>query len=235
MQAERAKEAAAAGQKEAKQPTSSQVRAAVKAAGDRQARLSLIVGILRGPLRDRYDHFVANGFPLWKGTDYYYNRYRPGLGTVMTGLFLLVGGAVHYLILYMGWKKQKEFIGRYVKFARDTAWGPGAAIPGVDVDGTATPDTQDEGDASLQAMNRKQRRMMDKEKKGDAKPAKKARKLPAAKGTDTPTNKKRVVAENGKVLVVDAEGNVFLEEQDEDGFVNEYLLDVCSPVFLGMS
>lgn len=146
----------------------------------------------------------------------------------MTGLFLLVGGGVHYLILYMGWKKQKEFIGRYVKFARDTAWGPGASIPGVDVDvdGTATPDTQDEGDASLQAMNRKQRRMMGKEKKGDAKPAKKARKLPAVKGTDTPTNKKRVVAENGKVLVVDAEGNVFLEEQDEDGFVNEYLLDV---------
>jgi hypothetical protein len=35
-----------------------------------------------------------------------------------------------------------------------------------------------------------------------------------------------VTAENGKILIVDSMGNVFLEEEDEDGDVQEYLLDV---------
>lgn len=38
--------------------------------------------------------------------------------------------------------------------------------------------------------------------------------------------RKRVVAENGKVLVVDSVGNVYLEEEDEEGNVREFLLDV---------
>lgn len=75
-----------------KQLTQAEINAAVKSAGDAQARLSLIANILRGPGRARYDHYLANGFPLWKGTDYYYNRYRPGLGTAVIGVFLLGGG-----------------------------------------------------------------------------------------------------------------------------------------------
>jgi hypothetical protein len=38
--------------------------------------------------------------------------------------------------------------------------------------------------------------------------------------------RKRVVAENGKVLVVDELGDVYLEDEDEEGNVNEFLLDV---------
>ncbi|GKT89366.1 LOW QUALITY PROTEIN: DnaJ domain-containing protein [Colletotrichum tofieldiae] len=38
-------------------------------------------------------------------------------------------------------------------------------------------------------------------------------------------SKKRVVAENGKILVVDSVGDVYLEEQDEDGNTEQYLLD----------
>jgi hypothetical protein len=38
--------------------------------------------------------------------------------------------------------------------------------------------------------------------------------------------KKRIVAENGKVLIVDSVGNVFLEEETEDGTKGEFLLDV---------
>jgi hypothetical protein len=38
--------------------------------------------------------------------------------------------------------------------------------------------------------------------------------------------KKRIVAENGKVLIVDSVGNVFLEETTEDGVKGEFLLDV---------
>ncbi|PHH86732.1 hypothetical protein CDD83_9819 [Cordyceps sp. RAO-2017] len=37
--------------------------------------------------------------------------------------------------------------------------------------------------------------------------------------------RKRVVAENGKILVVDSQGDVFLEGEDEDGNVHEFLLD----------
>lgn len=38
--------------------------------------------------------------------------------------------------------------------------------------------------------------------------------------------RKRVVAENGKVLVVDSVGNVYLEQADEEGDTHEFLLDV---------
>ncbi|UNI14523.1 hypothetical protein JDV02_001141 [Purpureocillium takamizusanense] len=219
----------------AKPPTSAEIRTAVKQASECQARLSLIANILRGSSRQRYDHFLSNGFPLWKGTDYYYNRYRPGLGTVMLGLFVLGGGAIHYLVLYMSWKRQKEFVQRYVKFARDTAWGS-MGIPGVSAAPAPAPapasDSDDE--APPMPMNRKQRRMQEKESKkedGRGRSKKASRKAQSATPPDTsagpaPTGaRKRVVAENGKVLVVDSLGDVFLEEADEEGNVNEYLLD----------
>jgi len=28
----------------------------------------------------RYDFFYKNGVPKWRGTGYYYSRFRPGLG-----------------------------------------------------------------------------------------------------------------------------------------------------------
>ncbi len=114
-----------------KPPSASEVKAAIKRAGDRQARLSIVTNVLRGPGRDRYDHFLRNGFPTWKGTEYYYSRYRPGLGTVLTGVFL-GGGAAHYLILLLSWKRQREFVERYIKFARHAAWGENLGVPGLD-------------------------------------------------------------------------------------------------------
>lgn len=224
-----------------KKPSQAEVRKAVKEASERQARLSLIANILRGPSRDRYDHFLANGFPLWKGTDYYYNRYRPGLGTVLVGVFMMGGGAIHYLALYMSWKRQKEFVERYVTFARNAAWGNDAGIPGVDALPTPPPapapaPEEDEAAAPPQPRNRRERRMQEKEiRKDDGKPSsKKSRKAVSAKSSSqgasaspTPTGvRKRIVAENGKILVVDSQGDVFLEEEDEEGNVNEYLLDV---------
>lgn len=224
----------------ARQPTAAEVKAAVKSASERQARLSLIANILRGPSRDRYDHFLAHGFPLWKGTDYYYTRYRPGLGTVMLGVFIMGGGAIHYLILYMSWKRQKEFVGRYVKFAREKAWGGNLGIPNVEAAPAPAPASDEEAPPPL-PVNRKQRRMQEKESKredGGGRLKKKSRKPQTApreapSGTNAPSGvRKRVVAENGKILVVDSLGDVFLEEEDEEGNVNEYLLDVSpAPVF----
>ncbi|KAF4594774.1 DnaJ domain-containing protein [Ophiocordyceps camponoti-floridani] len=218
--------------------SASEIKVAVKRASERQARLSLIANILRGPSRDRYDHFLSHGFPLWKGTDYYYSRYRPGLGTVVFGLFLMGGGGLHYLILYMSWKRQKEFVERYVRFARETAWGSGfGSIPGIDAamadGGGGGGGGDDDTPPPVQPMNRRQRRMQDKESRredGSGRAKKKGRKAAAAgagqdSGPSPSGARKRVVAENGKILVVDSQGDVFLEEEDEDGVVNEFLLD----------
>lgn len=213
-------------------PSASEVRAAVKRASERQARLSLIANILRGPLRTRYDHFLAHGFPLWKGTDYYYSRYRPGLGTVMAGLFAICGGAIHYLVLYMSWKRQREFVERYVKYARDAAWGSALSVPSMESAYAANQDQSDDDEGPPMPMNRRQRRMQDKESKredGRSRNKKSSRRNQGSSSTASAAAagpRKRVMAENGKVLVVDSLGSVFLEEEDEDGGVVEFLLDV---------
>merc|ERR1712070_548802 len=73
-----------------------------------------------------------------------------------------------------------------------------------------------------------------KESKGPIKNAKTVKKA-RDEGISTPQEaevasgpvgaKKRTVAENGKVLIVDSVGNVFLEEETEEGDVQEFLLD----------
>ncbi|AEO53789.1 hypothetical protein MYCTH_76502 [Thermothelomyces thermophilus ATCC 42464] len=230
-----------------KPPTAAEIKAAIKRASERQARLSIVADILRGPGRDRYDYFLANGFPTWKGTEYYYSRYRPGLGTAMVGVFLFAGGAAHYLALYMSWKRQREFVERYIKFARHAAWGDslGINIPGVDgqsAPAAAPPPGQqlyEDEEGRAVPMNRKMRRMQErdakKEAQGAGRKARRGRPSPAASGSATPRpqpqgsgptgSKKRVVAENGKILVVDSLGDVYLEQEDEDGNVAEFLLD----------
>lgn len=254
-----------------KPPTNAEVKAAVKRASERQARLSIVTNILRGPMRDRYNHFLSNGFPTWKGTEYYYNRYRPGLGTAITGVFLFAGGAAHYLALYMSWKRQREFVERYIKFARHAAWGENLNIPGVDAAPVAAPappppppaqpQMMEDEDGNIIPMNRKMRRMQERDAKREkdkdsssqkttsrrgrrgqqaaapsASASGSATPQPAAQGNGPTGTKKRVVAENGKVLVVDSLGDVYLEQDDEEGNTAEYLLDVSSrplqPLFL---
>jgi hypothetical protein len=237
-----------------KPPSAAEVKAAVKKASDAQARLSIVANVLRGPGRDRYDHFLANGFPTWKGTEYYYNRYRPGLGTAMFGVFIVAGGGAHYLALYMGWKRQREFVDRYIKFARRAAWGDenmGLNIPGLDGQPAAAPapapppqQMYEDEDGNAMPMNRKMRRMQERDAKKEAKSTQTSRKgrrgareqqasgsgsatpQPQPEGPGPQGAKKRVVAENGKVLVVDSVGDVYLEQEDEDGNVAEFLLDL---------
>ncbi|KAJ5774610.1 hypothetical protein N7457_009506 [Penicillium paradoxum] len=215
-------------------PTQREIDAAVKNADARSARLNLVANVLRGPNRERYDHFLKNGFPLWKGTGYYYSRFRPGLGSVLIGLFLVFGGGAHYAALILGWKRQREFVDRYVRQARRAAWGDDMGvrgIPGIDSLGATPPPAQESGETGAVAVNRRQKRMMDKENKKDKKGG--GRSSARASGTSTPTEqpastgeRKRVVAENGKTLIVDSIGNVFLEEQNENGERQEFLLDI---------
>lgn len=228
-----------------KRPSAKEIKEVTKQASERFARLGVVASILRGPHRDRYDHFLRNGFPRWRGTGYYYARFRPGLASVLLGLFIVVGGAGHYGAMYLGWKRQREFVKRYIKQARKAAWGDELGIPGIPgmtnlgVDG-GSPATADatgaNANTNMTAANRRQRRLKEKESKKSNKDPK-AVASARTSGISTPVEaeitsgpqgtRKRVKAENGKTLIVDSAGNVYLEETTEEGDTHEYLLDVC--------
>ena len=224
-----------------KKPSQREVNAFVKEATERFARLGHMYNVLKGPQRERYDFFLKTGFPAWRGTGWYYRRYRPGTGTVLIGLFIVMGGLAHYGALYLSWKRQRDFMQRYIRHARRMAWGDEssiAGIPGINQNqttttGAVTAPANPEGNGSA-ATNRRQRRMQEKQDKRSSKDPK-AAKAAKEKGISAPVEatvtsgargtKKRVVAENGKILVVDSAGNVYLEETTEEGEVHEYLLD----------
>lgn len=216
-----------------KGPSRREIDKVVKEATERSSRLNTVANILRGPSRERYDHFLKNGFPKWKGTGYYYSRYRPGLGSVLLGLFMAFGGAAHYAALVLSWKRQREFVDRYIRHARRAAWGDEIGVRGIPgIDSTApAPTPEGDGEAAAMPMNRRQKRMMDrenkKEKKGPRTTSRNNAAAPAAPSTTEPTGeRKRVIAENGKVLIVDSIGNVYLEEESEEGERQEFLLDI---------
>ena len=221
-----------------KPPSESEIQKAVRAAEQRYARLGVVAEILKGSGRERYDFFLSKGFPAWRGTGYYYARYRPGLGSVLFGLFLFGGGLVHYGALYVGWKRQREFVDRYVRHARRTAWGDDLGIrgiPGIDGTGAGTsgsPPASFAEENGQAVLNRRQKRLQEREAKKEKKTGNASKK--GGPGTPPESDpevqgpqgaKKRVQAENGKILIVDSSGKVFLEEEDEDGETGEYLLD----------
>ena len=224
-----------------KAPTESEIQAAVKRASERYARLGIVAEILKGPGRERYDFFLSSGFPKWRGTGYYYARFRPGLGSVLIGLFAFGGGLVHYAAMYVSWQRQRDYAERIIRDARRSAWGDDSGIPGIPgIDGatagtTASPPASFAQENGAAVLNRRQKRLQEREikKEKDKKPSKGTRRS----GTSTPTSlepepeqgpqgaKKRVQAPNGKVLIVDSVGNVFVEEEDENGERVEFLLD----------
>ena len=225
-----------------KGPSEKEVNRAYKEATDRFTRLRLVTEILRGPSRERYDHFLENGFPKWRGTGYYYARFRPGLGSVLFGLFVFAGGLAHYGALILGWRRQKDFVERYIRQAKRAAWGDDvgiAGLPGLDgIPATASVPVPAAQDDDLQQMNRRQKRLQERENKKESKKPKASRHQNGVDtpgtGTSTPKEieaagpqgaKKRVQAENGKVLLVDSVGNVWLEEESKSGEVQEFLLD----------
>ncbi|KAL8731362.1 MAG: hypothetical protein Q9166_003454 [cf. Caloplaca sp. 2 TL-2023] len=218
-------------------PSDKEIRDAVKKASERYARLGVIAEILKGEGRAHYDHFLANGFPRWRGTGYYYARFRPGLSSVLVGLFIMGGGLAHYGALYVSWKRQKEFVERYVRHARKAAWGNDSGLGGIPgIDGVATstrPVSMQDEDGIV--LNRRQKRQQERENRKEEKGPKSKAKGARPSRTSTPTEavsagepqgpRKKVQAENGKTLIVDSLGNVFLEEEDKDGEKQEYLLD----------
>ncbi|KAI7851981.1 DnaJ domain-containing protein [Circinella umbellata] len=87
-------------------------------AREKFARLGKIVAILRDSAkRERYDHFYKNGVPRWRGTGYYYARFRPGLGTVVVFL-MLVSGGMQYIAGCINYYQEKKKIIGFVQDAR---------------------------------------------------------------------------------------------------------------------
>ncbi|RDX55593.1 DnaJ-domain-containing protein [Lentinus brumalis] len=95
----------------------------VKHAHERFARLGVVAAILRDPAkRERYDFFYKNGVPVWRGTGYYYSRFRPGLGTVIVFLVLISSG-IQYLVQKMNYNRDLKRIEWIIGQARQAAWG----------------------------------------------------------------------------------------------------------------
>lgn len=224
-----------------KGPSQKEIDKFMKEATARYSRLGVVATLLKGPSRERYDHFLSYGFPAWRGTGYYYARYRPGLGTVLFGLFLTGGGLAHYFALRISYNSQRQFMEKYIKQARKQAWGNDSGIPGLagivsgPVDVPPEPEAEPDPYANL---NRRQKREMDRQnKKEKSKPAAKSsasRVVATAQEPPTVTpqgQRRRVTAENGKEMVVDSIGNVFLVEEVEDEdtgeiTTQEFLLDL---------
>jgi hypothetical protein len=248
-------------------PTARERSRVTKEATDRYAHLGVVTNILRSPARERYNHFYRNGFPLWRGSGYYYARLRPGLGSVLLGLFFVFGGVLHYGAMYVSWKRQQDFVNRYVTYARRMAYGNDAGVPGVpgmngNIEAAQAPpepraeapvmDNEEQG----MALNRRQKRMQEKDtkKKPDSKLATRAARLARIKGRDDTANgsdtgvaqptpaepeaygpqgtKKKIIAENGKVLIVDSNGDVFLQQKTAEGDMHDFLLDVSFEILM---
>lgn len=208
--------------------------AATKTATKRFESLGLANKILLDERRDRYDHFLSNGFPQWRDTGYYYERFRPGLGATLVGVFAFGGGLVHWILLYSTWKTSQERLERFISKARRDAWGDNLGISSSITSGTGTPPVAvEDAESGPQPQNRRERRMQEKSSKKDKSDKKpKGSKVAKSSPAGTPPvgasgPKKRVFAENGMPLIVDLVGNVYLEQEDDDGVKQEYLLDVC--------
>ncbi|GAC95571.1 hypothetical protein PHSY_003147 [Pseudozyma hubeiensis SY62] len=92
-------------------------------AQQRFERLGLVYKILRDERKDRYDHFLKSGFPKWRRNGYFYERYRPGLGSVLVGI-VLVSVAVEMGISRLTSGQERSKIERLKMGARLVAWGP---------------------------------------------------------------------------------------------------------------
>jgi curved DNA-binding protein CbpA len=96
----------------------------IKGIHERFARLGVISTILRNKeSRKRYDFFYKNGVPKWRGTGYYYSRFRPGLGSVFVFLTMLTSG-LQYVIQRINYKRDLARIELIVSKAKSAAWGP---------------------------------------------------------------------------------------------------------------
>lgn len=98
---------------------------------ERYQRLSLVGNILRDQsLKKRYDYFYSNGFPKWKGTGYYYSRFRPGVILTLVCLYVLVG-IFHYFSIKINRGQQYKRLVLLKLDIKNQAWN-GSILPPSD-------------------------------------------------------------------------------------------------------
>ena len=106
-------------------------RSEKKKADERFQRLSLVGNILRDQsLKRRYDYFYSKGFPKWKGTGYYYSKFRPGIVFTLFILYILVS-VFHFFALKINRKQAYKRIEDMKNMIKTQAWN-GSQIPPAD-------------------------------------------------------------------------------------------------------
>ncbi|WFD08015.1 hypothetical protein MVES1_003384 [Malassezia vespertilionis] len=103
----------------------------VSGAAKRFEQLGLIHKILRDERRDRYNYFLTNGFPKWRGTGYFYERFRPGLALVLAVLFVF-SLVTQHLLQRMIWRTDKARVDRLYRSALAAARGAWFQTPEPD-------------------------------------------------------------------------------------------------------
>jgi hypothetical protein len=102
-----------------------------KQAEERFQRLSAVGNILRDQsLRRRYDYFYAKGFPKWKGTGYYYSKFRPGFFFTLFIIYVLVS-VFHFVALKINRRQDFKRMATLISQVKAQAWG-GSMIPPAD-------------------------------------------------------------------------------------------------------
>ncbi|KAI9636658.1 uncharacterized protein MKK02DRAFT_45364 [Dioszegia hungarica] len=93
----------------------------VKNIQERFARLGVITAILRSPeSRERYNFFYKNGVPKWRGTGYYYQRFRPTLFHTLVFIAFLTSLA-HLLVMRLNYNKDRARVAYFERSARAAA------------------------------------------------------------------------------------------------------------------
>ncbi|CAO1639123.1 unnamed protein product [Sympodiomycopsis kandeliae] len=92
-------------------------------AAKRFEQLGLVNKILRDARKDRYDHFLTTGFPKWRGTGYFYERFRPGLGSVVIGLVIFTS-LIELLVRKLNYTRDQLRLATIRRNAFYQAWGP---------------------------------------------------------------------------------------------------------------
>ncbi|KAJ9092488.1 hypothetical protein QFC19_008701 [Naganishia cerealis] len=170
----------------------------------RFARLGTITEILRDATkRTRYDFFFKNGVPKWRGTGYYYSRFRPSIFHVIVFL-VAVSSLIHYLILRVNYRRDQQRIEYFTRAALAKA-GNGSSL----ISGTNTPTaemTQQNGrdgvladvieqistdtvsdEPPAPAISKRQAKMQAREAKKDTREAKKDKRKRDHVATPTPS------------------------------------------------
>lgn len=102
-----------------------------KQAEEKFQRFSLVGNILRDrALKKRYDYFLDKGFPKWKGTGYYYSKFRPGVALTI-GLLFVIAGVLQFVALKINRKQDYKRVKGLREEIKRQAWG-GSTIPPTD-------------------------------------------------------------------------------------------------------